>query len=122
MNIGERLRKLRINAKLSLKEMGAIFNVALNTIYRWEHNLCLPRKKILKHIAEYYDVSFGWLINGNSETDDTDGETCDLNPESGVDRKILKMLRKLSTVEKYRILGYIERICVENEAGKESEY
>jgi len=64
MNIGERINKLRIANKRTLKEESEIFNVSLNTVYRWEHNLCIPRKSALMRIAEFYNVSVEWILHG----------------------------------------------------------
>ena len=115
MSIGERLKKLRVNAKKTLKEESELFNVSLNSIYRWEHNLCVPRKLILKRVADYYDVPFEWLLHGGIGGDSADCDGCILNAERNAEQKILKMLKKLSESSKYKILGYIERMCVEEE-------
>ena len=115
MSIGERLKNLRLNMKKTLKEESEIFNVSLNTIYRWEHDLTVPRKSILLKIAAYYDVPMSWLIQGNVGGEENNKcDVCILNPERNTEQKILKMLRKVSESSKYKVLGYIERICVED--------
>jgi transcriptional regulator with XRE-family HTH domain len=114
MNVGERLRNLRLNMKKTLKEESEIFNVSLNSVYRWEHDLSVPRKSVLKKIADYYDVPYKWLVHGGDVEGDTDCDVCILNPERNTEQKILKMLRKLSPNNKYKVLGYIERMCVED--------
>ena len=114
MNIGERLRNLRLNMKKTLKEESEIFSVSLNSVYRGEHNMSVPRKSVLKKIADYYDVPYKWLLHGgDAEGDTTDCDVCILNPERNTEQKILKMLRKLSPNSRYKVLGYIERMCVE---------
>jgi len=115
MNISERLRRLRLKAKKTLNELSKALNVSLNTVYRWEHELSIPRKSALRKIADYYDVPFEWLLHGSygDENGKYIGEI--LNPENETDQKILKMIKYLPERSKYRILGYIERMCVENE-------
>ena len=113
MSIGERLRKLRINMKKTLKEESELLNISLNTVYRWEHNLNVPRKSALKKIAYYYDVPFEWLVYGNSGEENIKCDGYILNAERNTEQKILKMLRELSENNKYKILGYIERMCEE---------
>ena len=110
-NISERLRKLRLNTKKTLKEMSKILNVSLNTVYRWEHGLSIPRKSVLKKIAGYHNVPFEWLLYGNVGDDDVI-----LNPDVSAEQKIMEMVRDLTEQSKYRVMGYIERICVENES------
>jgi hypothetical protein len=174
--------------KKTLKEESDIFNVSLNTIYRWEHDLNVPRKSVLSKIASYYDVPFSWLLQGNVVGEDkatsTSKATCNCNckgyskcsgqvsppchaefkvsppshaeprlsklgmntmqantipsvqqvrrssaglgmntmcsssiilhPESPTEQKILRILRKLPDTSLYKVLGYIERICVED--------
>ena len=113
MSIGDRLKKLRLNEKKTLKEKGEAFNVSLNSIYRWEHNLCTPRKSVLKKIADFYDVPFEWLLHGNDTDLNKRCDECILNPERNIEQTILKALKKLSQNNRYRVLGYIERMSEE---------
>jgi transcriptional regulator with XRE-family HTH domain len=114
MNIGERLRELRIKMKKTLQEQSEICGVSANSIYRWEHGLAQPRKSSVRKLAEYYDVPLEWLLRGVFTAEDMEygGET----PFAGGDteQQLLKMFRKLSDNNKYKILGYIERIYVES--------
>ena len=124
MTIGERLKSLRLNAKKTLQEQSEIFNVALNTVYRWEHNLVMPRKPVLKAIAAYYGVPLDWLTSGEIDKEPINCKNCIncvnclLNPENNIERKILNILKKLPDNKKYKILGYIERMCIEENTEK----
>jgi len=115
MSIGKRLKDLRRNMKKTLKEESEIFNVSLNTIYRWEHDLVTPRKLVLLKIAAFYDVPLSWLIHGNSE-EEKSNKYSDVSLDSGmnIEQKIIKKIRNLSDNCKYKVLGYIERICIED--------
>jgi len=75
----------------------------MNSVYRWEHNLAVPRKSMLKAMADYYAVPFDWLL-----TESTDSSTVSDN-----EQKLLYMYRKLSDNNRYKVLGYVERMCVE---------
>ena len=114
MSIGSKLKKLRLQMKNTLKEQSEIFNVSINSIYRWEHDLAVPRKSALKKMAGFYDVPLEWLLSEISVQENTKCDVCILNPESNAERLLLKMFRKLSDNLKYKILGYIERVCVED--------
>ena len=70
---------------------------------------------MIKKIAEYFDVPYKWLLQGGDVEGNNDCEVCILNPERNTEQKILKMLRKLSPNSKYKVLGYIERMCIEND-------
>jgi len=138
MNInspGTRLKKLRLNARKTLDDQSKLFNVSLNSVYRWEHDLCVPRKSVLRRIANFYNVPFEWILNGEGTgvkilaSDEENGENtgsenkeeenrcegCILNPERNTEQKILKMIRKLPNNNKYKIIGYIERMCLEGD-------
>ncbi|MCL2775279.1 MAG: helix-turn-helix domain-containing protein [Oscillospiraceae bacterium] len=116
MTVGERLKDLRINARKTLKEESDIFNISINTVYRWEHNLTAPRKSIMKKISDFYGVPLKWLLYGNSSGEEnTKCENCSLHPENYAEQQLLYMFKKLSENIKYKILGYVERIYVENE-------
>ena len=113
MSIGERLNDLRVRNKRTLKEQSKIFGVSLNTVYRWEHNLTVPRKTSLVKIAAFYEVPYEWFVHGN-KSDDHQEQNIHIYPENGAERQLLKMYRELPENSKYKILGYIERIYIED--------
>ena len=78
----------------------------MNSIYRWEHDLAVPRKPLLKNMADYYCVTMEWIIAENTAA----------SLISDVEVKLLGMFRKLSNSSRYKVLGYVERICVEDYA------
>jgi len=113
MSIGERLNDLRIRNKRTLKEQSKIFGVSLNTVYRWEHNLTIPRKTSLIKIAAFYEVPHEWLVNGGKADEFQDFGRPSYS-ESNAEQHLLRMYRELTENSKYKILGYIERIYVED--------
>ena len=113
MTIGERLRNLRLKAKKTLREQSENFDVSINSIYRWEHGLAAPREAVLRRMAEYYAVPLEWLLHGSI----SDGGAHSLDElslaEHNAEKQLLCMFRKLSENNKFKILGYVERIYVE---------
>ena len=104
MTLGDKLRNLRLKDKKTLKEQSLLFGVSMNSIYRWEHDLAIPRKPFLKNMADYYCVSLDWIISENTAA----------SLVSDVEVKLLGMFRRLSSGSKYKVLGYVERICLED--------
>ena len=104
MTLGEKLRNLRLKDKKTLREQSLIFGVSMNSIYRWERDLAIPRRPILVNMAEYYSVSLDWIVSENT--------TASL--VSDVEMRLLGMFRSLSDTSRYKVLGYVERICVED--------
>ena len=76
MSIGDKLKKMRFNSKKTLKEISEVFGVSLNTVYRWEHDLCLPQKSTLKKIIKFYDVPYEWLFNANEGLETNKCDDC----------------------------------------------
>ena len=116
VSVGNKLRDLRLKSGRTLKEQGEFLGVNNNSVYRWEHNLSIPREEVLKKISEIYGVSLEWLLSdtdrgtqlkhtyastSDSETDDTE-------------QQLLWLYRKLLDNSKNKIIGYVLRIFVED--------
>ena len=111
MTLGEKLRSLRQKGKKTLQEQSAILGVSMNSVYRWEHDLAVPRKTMLKTLADFYSVPLDWLLSENAAA----------SLVSDLEQKLLCMFRKLSENSKFKVLGYVERMCVE-EYGLDNVY
>jgi len=111
MSLGEKLRNLRLKTKRTLIEQSRLLKVSMNSIYRWEHDLTTPRRPMLKFMADHYGVPLEWLL--------ADGGSASLVSE--VEQDLLGMFRKLPDNNRFKILGYVERMYVE-EHGAEIHY
>ncbi|MDR2590051.1 MAG: helix-turn-helix domain-containing protein [Oscillospiraceae bacterium] len=103
MTLGEKLKNLRLKTKMTLSEQGKIFKVSSNSIYRWEHDMAVPRKPVIKIISDFYGVPMEWLLSqtsGSSLINETE-------------QNLLIMFRRLQDTNRYKVLGYVERMCVE---------
>ena len=104
MRLGEKLRSLRQKTRKSLKEQSVILGVSMNSVYRWENDLAVPRRSMLKAMADYYSVPLEWLLSENASA----------SLVSDIEQKLLCMFRKLTDINKYLVLGYVERMCLED--------
>jgi len=113
MSLGKKLKERRAVAKLTLTEAGEIFGVSYNTVYRWEHDMCIPRRPTLKKLSEVYGVPYHRLLAGIA--DNTDG--CDnlLIPETAVEKKIMEKLKTMSFDDRNKVLKYVDFICVNDD-------
>jgi len=111
MSLGEKLRSLRLKTKKTLTAQSRILKVSMNSVYRWEHDLTVPRMPMLRKMADYYGVPLDWLM--------LEGTSASLVSE--VEQNLLGMFRKLPDNNRYKILGYVERMYVE-EYGTEIQY
>lgn len=108
MSLGEKLRNLRLRTRRTLEEQSKIMKVSMNSIYRWEHDLAVPRRPVLKMISDYYGVPLDWLM--------TETSTTSLTNET--EQTLLSMFRKLRNATQYKVLGYVERICIEESSNE----
>ncbi|MCL2221713.1 MAG: helix-turn-helix domain-containing protein [Oscillospiraceae bacterium] len=103
MSLGEKIRSLRLRAKRSLKDQSKLLRVSMNSLYRWEHDLVIPRRPMLERIADGYDVTLDWLLSDSSMP----------SLVNETENKLLGLYRTLPSPVKYKVLGYVERVCVE---------
>ena len=113
MSIGERLKYLRLGEKKTLRELSEILGVSLNSIYRWEHDMVKPKISTLEKMADLYNVSFNYLLQGDI-VEKNNENYIKHTPDCDIEHQILKMFKKLPENKKHKILGYVERIYVEN--------
>jgi len=66
---------------------------------------------MLKTMADHYGVPLDWLLSENSSA----------SLVSEVEQNLLGMFRKLPDRSRFKVLGYVERMCVE-EYGVEYQY
>ena len=62
-----RLRELRTEKKLSMKNLAKQINTTDTAISNWENDINEPKISYLKKIAEYFDVSCDYLLGLEDE-------------------------------------------------------
>ena len=58
----ERLKELRIEKKLTTKNLGEMINISDIAISRWERGLRVPNIESLYKLAVFFDVSTDYLV------------------------------------------------------------
>jgi phage repressor protein C with HTH and peptisase S24 domain len=73
MNIHQRIKKARIDLKLSMEDLGEILGVSWQTVQQWEkeddEGGTSPKRKRLDQVATALGKTVGYLINGDEESD-----------------------------------------------------
>ena len=59
---GSRLKELRLEHKLTQKELAKILLCNQSMITRWEKEECEPTESVIRRTAVYFDVSADFLI------------------------------------------------------------
>jgi len=101
---GDKLREMRIRSRLTLDQVAKGLEVSLNTVYRWEHNLAFPRKSKREALARYYSIPMNVLESSSFE----------ITAVNEVEPELLGWFRQLSQTNKYKVIGYIERLVLES--------
>ena len=60
---GKILRELRIERRLSQRQLGEVFGVCNQTVSFWESGSREPDLDMVRKIAEYFDVSCDYLLD-----------------------------------------------------------
>lgn len=66
MNIGNKICKLRTQAKLTQAEFAKLFDVSQQSVQKWENNLSVPELDKIILISKYFDISLDALILDNN--------------------------------------------------------
>jgi len=67
MQVGKRVRELRTEQKLSMKELAARAGTSYSTVSRLETNNIYPRVETLVRIATALDASVSALLQGEED-------------------------------------------------------
>ena len=62
--LADKIGKLRKRRKISQEKMSELFNVSRQAVQKWENGTSVPDLNNLVQIAEYFDVSLDYLVNG----------------------------------------------------------
>lgn len=73
--IGQFLRELRTEKKLTQEQFAEIIGMTNRSISRWENGVNMPDFDVLIQIAEYFDVSIEEILDGERRTSSMDNET-----------------------------------------------
>ena len=95
--IGEFLKTLRKDKKLTQEELADKMNVSRRTVSRWETGSNLPDLSILVELADLYDVDMREIFNGerNDETVDKDLKETMLMAADYTDDHMKKVMKRM---------------------------
>ena len=127
MTPGKKLHELRRQRRKTLEEVSEIIGVSISALYRWEHDISVPKRNHLEKVAAYYGMSLDQMLQTEGATEQEYTvltEDCivqtgeEINLDDHLKLLLLRMFQTLSTDNKHRLLGYLERLCVEDAVDK----
>lgn len=89
MLIGDRIKELRTEAKMTQPELADKIGLTRSTVAAYENNTRQPSFQILVRLAHTFRVSTDYLLLGNNDND-----TLDVSGLSGEQKAILESLIK----------------------------
>lgn len=99
MNTGQRLRKLRQERKLTLRELGAILNMSYSNIAMIERGESSMTSDNVKIFADFFNVTTDYLLCKDVEKQ---------NPLDSFTVEILNSTQDLTAEQKQDVLTYID--------------
>ena len=69
MTLGERIAQKRKELGLSQEALGEKLCVSRQSIYKWESDTALPEIEKLVALSALFEVSVGWLLGVEAETE-----------------------------------------------------
>ena len=96
--IGQFLKTLRNEKKLTQEQLAAKFNVSNRTVSRWETGSNLPDISLLVEIADFYDVDVREIIDGERKSEMMDEET----------REVAGKMAAYAGSEKNKLLRFVQ--------------
>lgn len=74
-NFANRLKQIRIERKVTQKELAAYLNVSQNAIFNWENGKREPPFETIIKIADYFEVSPTYIMGWESDIESLCGMT-----------------------------------------------
>lgn len=104
MDMGNRIAELRSNAHMSQFQLAKVLGIGTSTLGMYETNKRKPSPKVLKHIADYFNVSTDYLLGRSNNEKEKKGLSLDEavdsvmsfdgRPVTDHDRQMMKSLWK----------------------------
>lgn len=101
IKIGQFLKELRKEKKITQEALAEVLNVSGRTIYRWETGSNMPDISLLVDLADYYEVSVPEVINGERKRETINHET----RETAI--KMAEYSKNENNVEKQKLISLL---------------
>lgn len=118
IQIGDRIKELRIKRGLTQRELAEIFAVTSQSVSRWENGLSYPDIEQLPMIADYFDITVDELMGRDGRTQDRlERELYELARHGGEQdlptcARIREVLRKLVKLDPVEYCAYYFRLSL----------
>lgn len=111
--IGERIKRIRKEADLSMATFGKRIGVNSSSVAKWETGENNPSERTLKLICSEFHINYLWLTKGEGEMYSNLGETIlemlvDEYHLTDLDKKIMEMYLMLTDEQRAGIHAFVQ--------------
>lgn len=119
MNLGARIRELRLEKELLQRELSNKIHIASNTLSQFEVGKAKPSYEVLISLADFFQVSTDYLLG---RSDDFDNVTIQTNGAQLTkdEEQLLQTYRKLTEKNKMHVSAYAQVRLEEQDGGAPS--
>ncbi|RUS46280.1 helix-turn-helix domain-containing protein [Cohnella sp. AR92] len=107
MNMGERLRELRLKRNVSQEEVARHIGITRSAYSHYEINNRQPIYETLIKLAAYFDVSLDYIIGGNALSQSASSREL---PDATDSHEILRLLRGMNHEQRKQSLGLLHEM------------
>jgi len=111
MNMGERLRELRLRRKISQEEVARNIGITRSAYSHYEINNRQPVYDTLIKLAVYFDVSLDYIIGGTHSGEPSEPSAA---PDS---RELLNMFQRMNREQRQKSLTLITDFMRQEDSG-----
>ena len=94
MTVGEKIKQLRKDNKITQTELGKILNVEKSTISMYENNNTQPPIQTLSTIAKYFNVTTDYLLGNETKNKEQNSQDKDEKDIAKSMKKIKEQLKE----------------------------
>lgn len=115
MTLGQRLKIVRTEAKLSLEKVGSYFNITAQTLSRYENGERRPDNEFLNDFGKRFKLSGDWLLYGDPPMRKTTNADKNINDSFYELVDLIKATEITKDIPEIGIIGdYIAKITEDN--------
>lgn len=119
MNVGENIKRLRIDAGLSQSQLAAMIGKTRSAISQYESGVILPRMGVIEDLARVFRVNKNAIINGVEYAvvylPDDESST------AAEERELLDLFRKMDDSDRAVLLDTARRFAAFSRIGRKDK-
>lgn len=126
MDIGKKIRSLRLQKNIPQNDLARILGVSKSTMSNYERNYSTPDPELLVKIADYFNVSIDYLFDYELHNANITRETSDYNRNFSVslskdEYNVLTYYRRLSDEHKDLVKGQMVQLYLDQQKAHKSK-